>query len=222
VGIRETILETITGTTNGREGKEERTRLDADAPRHHGGLEGIEGELAEGLFGLCLAALSNALHAMDDPAVVRRFVDETDSVLGRDDGIVSSLLRIVDRAGSTDPHKACLAARCLGIVLGGYGNEGRARARGDMNAGRIVGAALEAGGRGHAALAEASRAAAAALATDDGGSGTKEKEEERREGHMAPVGVRGNSRGPKWRTSGGHSGPFSSLSKRMRKGSTSR
>ena len=40
-----------------------------------------------------------------------------------------------------------------------------------MNAGRIVGAALEAGVRGHAALGEASRAAAAALATDDGGSG---------------------------------------------------
>ena len=77
MSIRETILETIIGRTNSGEGKEKRTRYDADAPHHHGGLDGIEGEFTEGLFGLCLTALSNVMHAMDDPAVVWRFVDET-------------------------------------------------------------------------------------------------------------------------------------------------
>lgn len=204
LGIRETILETI--TTNG----EEKT-CDEDS---HGGFEGIEREFADVLFGLCLAVLSNALHAIGaDPSVSAKFIDETDSVLGRD-AVLSSLLRILGRAG-TEPHDACLAARCLGVLFEGCGNVRRARARRDLDAERIVATALEAGNHGHAKLADASRAATAALAMDNKG-GIKEDEE--REG-QSPIGVQGNSRGPKWR-SGGRSRPFPSLSKRMRKGSS--
>ena len=94
MGIRETILETIIGTTNSGEGKEKRTRYDVNAPNHHGGLYGIEGGFMEGLFDLCPTALSNA---MDDPAVIRRFVGETDSVLGRNDDILSLDFFVVDR-----------------------------------------------------------------------------------------------------------------------------
>eukprot|EP00578_Thalassiosira_sp_NH16_P012973 CAMPEP_0181118976 /NCGR_PEP_ID=MMETSP1071-20121207/23361_1 /TAXON_ID=35127 /ORGANISM="Thalassiosira sp., Strain NH16" /LENGTH=736 /DNA_ID=CAMNT_0023203503 /DNA_START=536 /DNA_END=2746 /DNA_ORIENTATION=+ len=114
--------------------------------------------------------------AATEPAVSKKFIDETKSAFGVD--VLSSLIRILGQA-RTNPHDAYHSARCLGVLFKGCGNSHKARARRDLDAKRIISAALEVGSRSHAKLADASRVAMVALVTDDEGSMEEEEEEER-------------------------------------------
>jgi hypothetical protein len=96
--------------------------------------------------------------------VSKRFIDDTNSTFGCD--VLSSLIRILAQA-RTNPHDAYHSARCLGVLFKGCGNSHKARARRDLDAKRIIAAALEVGSRSHAKLADASREAMVALVTDD-------------------------------------------------------
>jgi len=105
----------------------------------------------------------------------RRFIDDTRTSLGCD--VLSSLVRILGQARS-NPHDAYHSARCLGVLFRGCGEGHRARARRDLDAKRIVAAALEVGCRTHARLEGASREALEALSTtsgDGGGSAVAEE-----------------------------------------------
>lgn len=118
--------------------------------------------------------------AATEPALPlsKRFIDDTQNAFGVD--VLSSLIRILGQA-RTNPHDAYHSARCLGVLFKGCGNSHKARARRDLDAKRIVAAALEVGSRSHAKLADASRVAMMALVTDDedsdggdeGGNGTE-------------------------------------------------
>mmetsp|Transcript_29588 Transcript_29588/g.46476 ORF Transcript_29588/g.46476 Transcript_29588/m.46476 type:complete len:627 (+) Transcript_29588:428-2308(+) len=99
-----------------------------------------------------------------DRQVTKKFIDETNSTFGVD--VLSSLIRILGQA-KANPHDAYHSARCLGVLFKGCGNSHRCRARRDLDAKRIVSAALEVGSRTHAKLADASRVAMVALVTDD-------------------------------------------------------
>merc|ERR1712083_704561 len=74
--------------------------------------------------------------------------------------------RILGQA-KINPHDAYHSARCLGVLFKGCGNSHKARAKRDLDAKRIIAAALEVGTRTHAKLADASRVAMVALVTDD-------------------------------------------------------
>ena len=110
----------------------------------------------------------------------KKFIDETNSTFGVD--VLSSLIRILGQA-KANPHDAYHSARCLGVLFKGCGNSHRCRARRDLDAKRIVSAALEVGSRTHAKLADASRVAMVALVTDDDQSmeEVQEGEEEKTE-----------------------------------------
>lgn len=116
--------------------------------------------------------------------VSKRFIDDTNSTFGCD--VLSSLIRILGQA-KTNPHDAYHSARCLGVLFKGCGNSHKARARRDLDAKRIIAAALEVGSRSHAKLADASREAMVALVTDD----EQSMEEERSpRGQVGGVGER--------------------------------
>merc|ERR1719253_2448052 len=102
--------------------------------------------------------------AATEPAVSKKFIDETKSAFGVD--VLSSLIRILGQA-RTNPHDAYHSAKCLGVLFKGCGNSHKARAKRDLDAKRIIAAALEVGARTHAKLADASRVAMVALVTDD-------------------------------------------------------
>jgi len=110
-----------------------------------------------------------------DRRVTKKFIDETSSTFGVD--VLSSLIRILGQARA-NPHDAYHSARCLGVLFKGCGNSHRCRARKDLDAKRIVSAALEVGSRTHAKLADASRVAMVALVTDDDQSMEEVQEEE--------------------------------------------
>eukprot|EP00985_Skeletonema_marinoi_P021465 scaffold13175_cov120-Skeletonema_marinoi.AAC.1 len=110
-----------------------------------------------------------------DRRVTKKFIDETSSIFGVD--VLSSLIRILGQARA-NPHDAYHSARCLGVLFKGCGNSHRCRARKDLDAKRIVSAALEVGSRTHAKLADASRVAMVALVTDDDQSMEEVQEEE--------------------------------------------
>jgi hypothetical protein len=112
-----------------------------------------------------------------DGGVSKRFIDDTNSTFGCD--ILSSLLKILGQA-RTNPHDAYHSARCLGVLFKGCGNSHKARARRDLDAKRIISAALEVGSRTHAKLADASRQAMVALVTDDEESKEEEDDQEER------------------------------------------
>ncbi|KAL7537375.1 hypothetical protein ACHAXR_007782 [Thalassiosira sp. AJA248-18] len=188
LGIRETILEMIMAD----DGAEEKMESSSDTD----GFRGIEKEFTDSLFNLCLTVLSNALHTIEEsvkeeqqngegddrkpspntspsnrrraatePApLTKRFIDDTNSTFGCD--VLSSLIRILGQA-KMNPHDAYHSARCLGVLFKGCGNSHKARARRDLDAKRIIAAALEVGSRSHAKLADASRVAMMALVTDD-------------------------------------------------------
>lgn len=192
LGIRETILEMIMTDEN-----QDSMTDDAD------GFKGIEKEFTDSLTNLCLTVLSNALHTIEECAMnedlkpsaslspprlrsraatepatrpselglSKRFIDDTDTTFGCD--VLSSLLGILGQA-KTNPHDAYHSARCLGVLFKGCGNLHKARARRDLDAKRIIAAALEVGSRTHAKLADATRAAMAALVTDDENSSLEE------------------------------------------------
>mmetsp|Transcript_22611 Transcript_22611/g.38742 ORF Transcript_22611/g.38742 Transcript_22611/m.38742 type:complete len:682 (-) Transcript_22611:142-2187(-) len=94
----------------------------------------------------------------------KRFIDDTNSTFGMD--VLSSLIRILGQAKSS-PHDAYHSARCLGVLFKGCGNSHKDRARRDLDAKRIIAAALEVGSKSHAKLEDASRVAMMALVTDD-------------------------------------------------------
>ncbi len=200
LGIRETILEMIMAND-----AEDMMSDDTD------GFKGIEKEFTDSLTNLCLTVLSNALHTIEvcakasitsddrkpsatrsprpraatEPAVrpselgvSKRFIDDTNSTFGCD--VLSSLIRILGQA-RTNPHDAYHSARCLGVLFKGCGNSHKARARRDLDAKRIISAALEVGSRTHAKLADASRQAMVALVTDDEESMEEEAQEEETE-----------------------------------------
>ena len=110
-----------------------------------------------------------------DRRVTKKFIDETNSTFGVD--VLSSLIRILGQA-KANPHDAYHSARCLGVLFKGCGNSHRFRARRDLDAKRIVSAALEVGSRTHAKLADASRVAMVALVTDDDISMAEQEVEE--------------------------------------------
>jgi hypothetical protein len=110
-----------------------------------------------------------------DRRVTKKFIDDTSSTFGVD--VLSSLIRILGQA-KANPHDAYHSARCLGVLFKGCGNSHRCRARRDLDAKRIVSAALEVGSRTHAKLADASRVAMVALVTDDDQSMEEVQEEE--------------------------------------------
>jgi hypothetical protein len=110
-----------------------------------------------------------------DRRVTKKFIDDTNSTFGVD--VLSSLIRILGQA-KANPHDAYHSARCLGVLFKGCGNSHRFRARRDLDAKRIVSAALEVGSRSHAKLADASRVAMVALVTDDDQSMEEVREEE--------------------------------------------
>lgn len=123
----------------------------------------------------------NRRRAVTEPAVspdrrvTKKFIDDTTSTFGVD--VLSSLIRILGQA-KANPHDAYHSARCLGVLFKGCGNSHRCRARRDLDAKRIVSAALEVGSRSHAKLADASRVAMVALVTDDDQSMEEVREEE--------------------------------------------
>jgi len=122
---------------------------------------------------------SNRQRAATEPsalpsAVSKRFIDDTNSTFGVD--VLSSLIGILGQA-KTNPHDAYHSARCLGVLFKGCGNSHKARARKDLDAKRIIAAALEVGSRSHAKLEDASRVAMMALVTDDEGSVEEEEGE---------------------------------------------
>mmetsp|Transcript_23144 Transcript_23144/g.49517 ORF Transcript_23144/g.49517 Transcript_23144/m.49517 type:complete len:412 (-) Transcript_23144:113-1348(-) len=102
--------------------------------------------------------------SMRPTGLSRQFIDDTNSAFGCD--VLSSLIRILGQA-KTNPHDAYHSARCLGVLFKGCGNSHKARARRDLDAKRIIAAALEVGSRSHAKLEDASRVAMMALVTDD-------------------------------------------------------
>mmetsp|Transcript_8958 Transcript_8958/g.16143 ORF Transcript_8958/g.16143 Transcript_8958/m.16143 type:complete len:706 (-) Transcript_8958:157-2274(-) len=110
--------------------------------------------------------------------VPKRFIEDTSSAFGCD--VLSSLIRILGQA-KTNPHDAYHSARCLGVLFKGCGNSHKARARKDLDAKRIIAAALEVGSRSHAKLEDASRVAMMALVTDDEESVEEEGEGENTE-----------------------------------------
>mmetsp|Transcript_24470 Transcript_24470/g.50256 ORF Transcript_24470/g.50256 Transcript_24470/m.50256 type:complete len:754 (+) Transcript_24470:777-3038(+) len=110
------------------------------------------------------AATEPAVRPSEDRHVSKRFIDDTNNNFGCD--VLSSLIRILGQA-KTNPHDAYQSAKCLGVLFKGCGNSHKARARRDLDAKRIVSAALEVGARSHAKLADASRVAMAALVSDD-------------------------------------------------------
>ena len=116
-----------------------------------------------------------------DRRVTKKFIDETNSTFGVD--VLSSLIRILGQA-KANPHDAYHSARCLGVLFKGCGNSHRCRARRDLDAKRIVSAALEVGSRTHAKLADASRVAMVALVTDDDQSMEEVQEEEEEQTQM--------------------------------------
>ena len=122
------------------------------------------------------AATEPAVRPSKDRNVSKRFIDDTHSTFGAD--VLSSLIRILGEAKS-NPHDAYHSACCLGVLFKGCGNLHKARARRDLDAKRIISAALEVGSRSHAKLADASRVAMVALVTDDEES--LEEEEEKTE-----------------------------------------
>lgn len=109
-------------------------------------------------------AATEPVNRPTDLNVPRRFIDDTTASFGCD--VLSSLIRILGQAKSK-PHDAYHSARCLDVLFKGGGNSHRARARRDLDAKRIISAALEVGARSHAKLADASRGALVALVTDD-------------------------------------------------------
>ncbi|KAL7537276.1 hypothetical protein ACHAWF_005721 [Thalassiosira exigua] len=119
--------------------------------------------------------------SLTDPTLSKRFIDDTNSAFGCD--VLSSLIKILGQA-RTNPHDAYHSAKCLGVLFKGCGNSHKARARRDLDAKRIVAAALEVGSRTHAKLADASRVAMLALVTDDEDS---VEEEEPRAGGTTEV-----------------------------------
>ena len=110
------------------------------------------------------AATEPVVRPSGEHGVSKRFIDDTNSTFGCD--VLSSLIRILGQA-KTNPHDAYHSARCLGVLFKGCGNSHKARARRDLDAKRIIAAALEVGARSHAKLADASRVAMVALVTDD-------------------------------------------------------
>ena len=130
----------------------------------------------------------NRRRAATEPAPLsKRFIDDTNNTFGCD--VLSSLIRILGQA-KLNPHDAYHSARCLGVLFKGCGNSHKARARKDLDAKRIIAAALEVGSRSHAKLADASRVAMMALVTDDedsiddegqGGGGRTQMEEQEEE-----------------------------------------
>ncbi len=110
------------------------------------------------------AATEPAVRPSQDRNVSKRFIDDTNNNFGCD--VLSSLIRILGQA-KTNPHDAYQSAKCLGVLFKGCGNSHKARARRDLDAKRIISAALEVGARSHAKLADASRVAMAALVSDD-------------------------------------------------------
>ncbi|KAL9182734.1 hypothetical protein ACHAXT_004013 [Thalassiosira profunda] len=108
---------------------------------------------------------ANRRRAATEPAPLsKRFLDGTRQSFGCD--VLSSLIKVLAQA-RTNPHDAYHSARCLGVLFRGCGNAHKARARRDLDAKRIIAAALEVGSRSHAKLEDASRAAMMALVTDD-------------------------------------------------------
>ncbi|KAL3822424.1 hypothetical protein ACHAXA_007431 [Cyclostephanos tholiformis] len=99
-----------------------------------------------------------------DHGATKRFIDDTNATFGLD--VLSLLLKSLGQA-RTNPHDAYHSASCLGVLFKGCGNSHKARARRDLDAKRIISAALEVGSRTHAKLADASRQAMEALVTDD-------------------------------------------------------
>lgn len=120
-----------------------------------------------------------------DRRVTKKFIDDTNSTFGVD--VLSSLIRILGQA-KANPHDAYHSARCLGVLFKGCGNSHRFRARRDLDAKRIVSAALEVGSRSHAKLADASRVAMVALVTDDDQSMEEVREEEEEQIEMETSG----------------------------------
>lgn len=118
--------------------------------------------------------------------VSKRFIDDTNSAFGRD--VLSSLIRILGQA-KTNPHDAYHSARCLGVLFKGCGNSHKARARRDLDAKRIIAAALEVGSRSHAKLEDASRVAMMALVTDDEESMEQDEEGEGENTEMENEGI---------------------------------
>lgn len=118
-------------------------------------------------------AATEPLNRPSDVNVPRRFIDDTSASFGCD--VLSSLIRILGQAKSK-PHDAYHSARCLDVLFKGGGNSHRARARRDLDAKRIISAALEVGARSHAKLADASREALVALVTDDENSLDEQEE----------------------------------------------
>ena len=116
-----------------------------------------------------------------DRRVTKKFIDDTNSTFGMD--VLSSLIRILGQA-KANPHDAYHSARCLGVLFKGCGNSHRCRARRDLDAKRIVSAALEVGSRSHAKLADASRVAMVALVTDDDQSMAEVREDEEEQTEM--------------------------------------
>ena len=109
-------------------------------------------------------AATEPVNRPSDLNVPRRFIDDTTASFGCD--VLSALVRILDQA-KMKPHDAYHSARCLDVLFKGGGNGHRARARRDLDAKRIVSAALEVGTKSHAKLAAASRATLVSLVTDD-------------------------------------------------------
>ncbi|KAL7520107.1 hypothetical protein ACHAWX_004855 [Stephanocyclus meneghinianus] len=118
-------------------------------------------------------AATEPVNRPSDMNVPRRFIDDTSASFGCD--VLSSLIRILGQA-KTKPHDAYHSARCLDVLFKGGGNSHRARARRDLDAKRIISAALEVGARSHAKLADASRGALVALVTDDENSFDEQEE----------------------------------------------
>ena len=108
---------------------------------------------------------ANRRRAATEPAPLsKRFLDGTRQSFGCD--VLSSLIKVLAQA-RTNPHDAYHSARCLGVLFRGCGSAHKARARRDLDAKRIIAAALEVGSRSHAKLEDASRLAMMALVTDD-------------------------------------------------------
>ncbi|KAL3791395.1 hypothetical protein ACHAWO_005019 [Cyclotella atomus] len=109
-------------------------------------------------------AATEPVNRPSDLNVPRRFIDDTTESFGCD--VLSALIRILGQA-KMKPHDAYHSARCLDVLFKGGGNVHRARARRDLDAKRIISAALEVGARSHAKLESASRATLVSLVTDD-------------------------------------------------------
>jgi hypothetical protein len=120
-------------------------------------------------------AATEPINSPSDLNVPKRFIDDTSASFGCD--VLSSLIRILGQAKSK-PHDAYHSARCLDVLFKGGGNSHRARARRDLDAKRIISAALEVGARSHQKLADASRGALVALVTDDETSFDEEEKTE--------------------------------------------